>query len=195
LARGWLAAIGTAATAVALLAGCGGDDETATTTVGGGEVTVSTTEGASEIEALRQMVSQLGEQVGLTDEVQRCFEQEFAAIPDAELQSYIDLLGEVSQEELQQRMLPLTNRISHACVPNRGPTIDENADPNQIALVREATKRQLDAAMRQQGVPEPIIACVVERVDSLSDAEVIEASNEPLKAARERFVGFVRDCR
>ena len=99
--------------AAVLASGCGGGgDETSTTTVGGAELTVSTTEGSSDIEALRQMVAQLGEQAGLTDEVQRCFEDEFNAIPEAELQRYIDLLDTVSLEELQQRILPLTNRIS-----------------------------------------------------------------------------------
>ena len=40
-----------------------------------------------------------------------------------------------------------------------------------------------------------MIACVLDRFDSLSDAEVIEASNESVPAARKRFLGFVRDCR
>jgi hypothetical protein len=166
-----------------------------TTSVGGGEVTVSTTGDAGDVEQLRQIVTQLGDQVGLTQEVQDCFEREFAQIPDEELQKYVDLLQTLPLEQVQEQMVPLTNRINRACIPNNGPTIDEHADANQVALIRETTKRQLGALLRRQNVPEPMIACVLGKFDALSDAEVIEASNESVKDARARFLGFVRECR
>lgn len=170
-------------------------DDTETHDFGEGEVTIETTPGASDVDQIREVVAQFADQTGMTEEVKECVLAELASIPDTELQRYVDFANELGPEEAQQRMVPMIMRINRECVPNRGAVVDENLDQNQLALVRESTINQLEILFRHENVPEPIINCVVDRVEDLSDAELIEASNETVGASKRRFIGYVRECR
>jgi hypothetical protein len=180
--------------AVAVVASCGDDDDQETIDVGGTDVTLENPSTDDPVEALRSVVDQLNAQAGVTEEVSECIGDEIESIPEAEIEELLNAVETLPEAEAAQRIVPLSMRLQRACVKSGTQVVGEDLDEDQIAILRESASRQLDAVLANQGLPEPVRACLQDKLGSLSGQELIEASNESFAASRQRWFRYGRQC-
>jgi hypothetical protein len=168
-------------------------DDSETEQFGDATVEIETTPGATDAENVRDVILQIQEQAGATDEVLACTETQLAAVPDAELDELVDLAQGGITEEVQTRLALWGTRLVRPCI--RGETVDEDLTENEIEIQREGALRQIDAWANRFQLPEEAAECLRGKIESLSDEELIEASNETLQENRARWVQWGRECR
>lgn len=175
-----------AALAGGVVAGCGGGGDTTGSGEGGGTVTIpSDAKGFyGELEAI---LGQYPYQHWYVD----CVMREAKKLLDPQ---EAEELEELPGSERQQKSQEVAAKAGPPCEKSGRPTIDPNASPEEIQLLRVSSIPAIAEFAETNGMSPTQVACVQSLFKKLSDKQIIELRNGTDQAREGILVSVFKPC-